>query len=158
MALHSSRVLLLILALAFPCVVLAAHDGEPAGKSDISLDKLKRTPQKKAGKNLFVTKSWGAAPQRSARQRSSATVTQPVQAPTAPVAPPLPFAYMGKMLDEESGRLVLYLAKGDVPYSVTVGEVIDGTYKVEAVSETELTLIYLPLNTKQKLIIGESDS
>ena len=65
---------------------------------------------------------------------------------------------MGKMVDVESGKMVLYLAKGDVAYSVSEGDVIDGTYRVLTISDTELTLIYLPSNTRQTLFIGGSNS
>jgi hypothetical protein len=145
-----------VVVLMFAVPVHAERGVDPA-KSEIALDKLKRT-QKRTGKNLFTSKPWGTGTHRFVRTKAAVSVTRPAQLPAAPVAPPMPFAYMGKMLDEESGKLVLYLSKGDVPYVVTVGEVIDGMYRIEAASETELTLIYLPLNTRQKLIIGESNS
>ena len=148
--------LLLAALLIFAGPASAESGGETASKSGIALEKLKRSSQKKAGKNLFVAKAWGTTVRRSSQPKG--TATRQVVTPVTPVAPPMPFSYMGKMFDEESGKLILYLAKGDIPYSVSVGEVIEGTYRVEAVTETVLTLIYLPLNTKQTLIIGESDS
>ena len=150
-------ILLTVVLLMISRSALAA-EVEPVGKTpEIALSQLKRSAQYKAGKNLFVAKTWshGAAP-RPVKQ--SVTVERPVEAPVAPIAPPLPFTYIGKMLDEESGRLVLYLSKGDIPYSVSVGDVIDEIYKVETISEKELTLIYLPMNTKQILFLGGNDS
>jgi hypothetical protein len=144
--------------LLFAGGALAEGRGVVVAKSELALDKLQRSSQKKVGKNLFAAKSWGG-PVR--RHPQSAVVTPQIAAPEAPVAPeapPLPFSYMGKMIDEASGKLVLYLSKGDVPYSVSVGDLIDGIYRVEGVTEAEVTLIYVPLNVKQVLIIGESNS
>ena len=137
---------------------LAEGGNAVAAKSDIALDKLKRSSMKKSGKDLFATTSWGGAIHQPAPTMSATTAAPQIVAPVVPGAPPLPFSYMGKMFDEESGKLVLYLAKGEVSYSVSVGDLIDGAYRVEAVSGVELTLIYLPLNIKQILIIGESNS
>jgi hypothetical protein len=140
-----------------PGCALAEGDAAVYANSDIALDKLKRSSLNKSGKNLFAAKSWGGAMRRRPQPKDAAVAVPQIAAPVVPVAPAMPFSYMGKMFDEESGKLVLYLAKGDVPYSVKVGDLIDGTYRVEGVTEAELTFIYLPLNTKQTLIIGDSN-
>lgn len=145
-------------ALLFAGGALAEGRGAVVAKSELALDKLQRSSQKKVGKNLFAAKSWSGAMRRHPQSKDAAVVAPQMAAPVAPVAPPLPFSYMGKMIDEESGKLVLYLSKGDVPYSVSVGDLIDGIYRVEGVSEAEVTLIYVPLNVKQVLIIGEGNS
>lgn len=130
----------------------------------IALNRLKRGSKNRSGKNLFGTKSWGDEVPQAQAKPASVDATPPVPAPAAPsgpvalTAPPVPFTYMGKMLDEQSGKLVLYLAKGDVAYTVGEGDVIDATYRVAAITDTELTLIYIPLNIKQILIIGGSNS
>jgi len=144
--------------LLFAGGALAEGRGAVVAKSEIALNKLQRSSQKKVGKDLFAAKSWGGAVRRHPQPKDAAVVAPQITAPEAPVVPPLPFSYIGKMIDEESGKLVLYLSKGDVPYSVSVGDLIDGIYRVEGVSEAEVTLIYVPLNVKQVLIIGESNS
>lgn len=68
--------------------------------------------------------------------------------PHKPVAPPLPFRYLGKMI--EDGRLNLFLARGDESLSVRAGEKI-GEYRVDKVTESEVVFTYLPLQTKQSL-------
>ncbi len=127
-------------------------------KPGIALDKLKRVSQKKAAKNLFAAKSWAGSPRQHPQNRDVPVEVPQAAAPAAEVAPPIPFSYVGRMLDAESGKLVLYLAKNAIPYLVSVGDVIDGKYRVEGVTEEELTLIYLPLNTKQTLTIGDRNS
>jgi hypothetical protein len=68
--------------------------------------------------------------------------------PEKPVAPPLPFRYLGKMLDE--GKLSVFLANGDESLSVSAGQRI-GEYRVDKVTESEVVFTYLPLKQKQSL-------
>jgi hypothetical protein len=108
----------------------------------LEFDKLKRSAMDKVKQSLFVAKSWYVPP-------------PPVnaQAPATPTAPPLPFAYMGK-LQEDSGRLIIYLAKGEQTYSVSRGDVIDDTYRIDAIENGQVVMTYLPLTVKQTLPIG----
>ncbi|MCC2956584.1 hypothetical protein LK542_13270, partial [Massilia sp. IC2-477] len=73
----------------------------------------------------------------------------------APTAPPLPFTFIGKSLQD--GAWEIYLARGDRTYLVRENTVIDGTYRVDAVRPPVLTLTYLPLNQVQQLNIGVFD-
>lgn len=66
-----------------------------------------------------------------------------------PAAPPLPFVYLGKVIEE--GKLAVFLAHGEESYSVAAGDTIGGEYRVDAVTESEVRFTYLPLKTKQKL-------
>ncbi len=67
-----------------------------------------------------------------------------------PAAPPLPFAFVG-MLEQSSARPTAFLAKGEALYIVAVGDVIDGTYRVESLSPNQIVVTYLPLNQRQTL-------
>lgn len=62
--------------------------------------------------------------------------------------PPLPFAYLGKLI--EDGKLAVFLSRGGESLSVAQGDTI-GEYRVDAVSDTEITFTYLPLKAKQRL-------
>ncbi len=73
--------------------------------------------------------------------------------PPKPTAPPLPFTYLGRY-DEGDTAEVVMLLKGDRIYTVSEGEVIDNTYRVEKVAPGAVELIYLPLNIKQSLRTG----
>ncbi|MCD2518909.1 hypothetical protein LQ564_21655 [Massilia sp. G4R7] len=75
--------------------------------------------------------------------------------PPPPSAPPLPFTYIGKSLQE--GRWEIFLARGDRTYLVREAAVIDGAYRVDAIRPPVLTLTYLPLNQVQQLNIGVFD-
>jgi hypothetical protein len=75
--------------------------------------------------------------------------------PPKPVAPPLPFTYMGKM--EENGELTVFLTKGDVPYVAKVGDVLEGQYRVDSIHPPMIEFTYIPLGQKQTLNIGISN-
>lgn len=156
MSVLCQKIFFVIVVMLFTLVAKAERGGD-SDKPSIALDKLKRE-QKQTGKNLFSSKPWGGGTHRIVRTNTRASAATPDAVPTVPVAPPLPFVYVGRVLDEETGKRVVYLSKDGVPYVVTEGEVIEGMYRVDAVSDTELTLVYLPLNVKQKIIIGESNS
>ena len=65
-----------------------------------------------------------------------------------PSAPPLPFRYLGKMI--EDGSLHVFLARGDESLSVKAGTRI-GEYRVDKITDREVVFTYLPLKTQQKL-------
>jgi hypothetical protein len=69
--------------------------------------------------------------------------------PPPPQAPPLPFTYLGKMVDGE--KMTVFLARQDRNYIVRAGDTLDGAYRVEAIEEEGLALTYLPLGTRQTL-------
>ena len=75
--------------------------------------------------------------------------------PPPPTAPPLPFTYLGKAAAD--GSWEVFLARGDKTYVVRDKMVIDGTYRVDAITPPNLTLTYLPLNQVQQLNIGVLD-
>ena len=72
--------------------------------------------------------------------------------PPPPTAPPMPFSFMGRYEDGE--KLIILLVKGDRVYTVSEGEVIDNTYRVDRLSAGQLELTYLPLNIKQTISTG----
>ncbi len=66
-------------------------------------------------------------------------------------APPLPFVYLGKEI--EDGKLSVFLMRGNDSYSVHSKQRLDSEYRVDKVTETQVTFTYLPLKTKQTLDI-----
>ena len=70
-----------------------------------------------------------------------------------PMAPPLPFVYMGKILDR--GQRSVFLTRDERAYVAKAGDVLDGVYRVDAIKPPVLELTYLPLSQKQILNIGE---
>jgi hypothetical protein len=72
--------------------------------------------------------------------------------PPAPAAPPLPFTYLGKLV--EGDDVAVFLSRGDRNLIVRQGETIDSMYRVELIAESAITLTYLPLNQRQTIVIG----
>jgi hypothetical protein len=98
--------------------------------------------------NVFAATSWQAAP-----APPPSVVAPPVAlVPAAPVAPPLPFRYIGSYGD--GGTQIVMLVKGDQLYLVAVGDTIDNAYRIERVSGTIVELTYLPLKLTQSLSTG----
>ena len=81
------------------------------------------------------------------RSFSPAVAAQPGK-PAKPAAPPLPFRYLGKMI--EDGKLNVFLARGEESLAVRAGSRI-GEYRVDKVTDSEIVFTYLPLKTKQSL-------
>jgi hypothetical protein len=99
-----------------------------------------------AGENgVFARQDWTPPPPPPA----------PTPPPPPPSAPPLPFTFIGKSLQD--GVWEIYLARGDRTHLVRENTVIDGTYRVDAIKPPVLTLTYLPLNQVQQLNIGVFD-
>ena len=70
-------------------------------------------------------------------------------APPPPVAPPLPYRFAGQFY-RESGTEV-YLAKGEEIFPVKEGDTLEGQYKVEAVTSSEVRFLHLASSTTQTM-------
>lgn len=91
--------------------------------------------------NLFPVRGWLPPP--------------PVaQAVAAPKAPPLPFKYLGKVL--EDGGVVAFVSEGTRTHLLRKGDALP-PYRVENVTPQEATLVYLPLNETQRLNFGSAN-
>ena len=108
-----------------------------AAPQDIDIGKLERRAEEAVAADPFAPRSF-APPQAAAAPR----------APEKAGPPPLPFRYLGKMI--EDGKLAVFLAQGDESLSVKAGDRI-GEYRVDAVTESEVRFTYLPMKTKQSL-------
>lgn len=130
-----------------------AQEATPAAKSstrgpEISLDKMTRGRHEEAKDDPFGAKSWEAIAQAEIRRNS------PPPPPQPPQAPPLPFAYMGKLV--EDGKTVVFLTKQDRNLIVRNGETVEGAYRVDEIREDRMVLTYLPLQMKQELAFGRT--
>jgi hypothetical protein len=102
--------------------------------------------------DLFAAQSWYVAPVVTAEQQ--AALDSAAVAPMVPTAPPLPFQFIGKL--EDSQQLQVFLQNGERLYVVRAGDVIDDTYKIDRISATEMSLVYLPLKFAQTLSVGSA--
>jgi hypothetical protein len=71
-----------------------------------------------------------------------------------PMAPPLPFRYVGAIDDGGTRRALLM--EGEQLRVVAGGDEIDGRYRVERVGEAGIDFLYLPLKQRQSLTLSRS--
>ena len=92
--------------------------------------------------DLFGSQSW---------QPPTSTVAA---APVKPIAPPMPYRFAGKLV--QNGELQIFLSKGDTPIPIKPGEILDGIYRVESIGEDRVTLIYLPLGQRENVPVSSA--
>jgi hypothetical protein len=56
---------------------------------------------------------------------------------------------------QEDSTTTYYLTRGTVPISARVGQVLDGTWRLEPVAGPNLNFTYLPLNQVRSLRMGD---
>lgn len=110
--------------------------------------RLKRDISPETMRDLFASKSWYVPPP------PPKYVAPPPPPPAPPPAPPpLPFVYLGKVLD--GGEITVFVAFNGRNIAVKANEVIESTYRVDAIDPRSMVLTYLPLDMKQTLSLGE---
>lgn len=105
--------------------------------------------------DAFGSKNWKPAPpaKKVVKAKPAAPPpSMPVASPPPPSAPPIPFTYLGRMVD--AGVTTVFLTDRQRNLAVKVGEVIDNNYKLEQITDSSLTLTYLPLNAQQQMSLG----
>lgn len=143
-------------------VVAAADDDRsrseqkrpPAAEApQLNLDKLDARSLGQAGRDPFKARTPRAEKPAPKAPPPAAVVAAPPP-PPPPSAPPLPFSYMGKLVAGDD--LAVFLIQGDRNLIVREGETIDARYRVERIAANDITFVYLPLNQRQTLNIGEA--
>jgi cohesin domain-containing protein len=99
-----------------------------------------RAPLNEPRAEIFGANSWDPPPSKVA----AASQRRP-----APTAPPMPYRFAGQLI--QGDRPEVLLANGDSVIPVVKGDTLDGLYRVEAIGETEITLVYLPLKQRQTI-------
>ena len=117
----------------------------------LDLTKLRRRGSVAEPDNeAFGPRSFRPAPAKVKGTPAAAALAAPP--PPPPQAPPLPFAYIGRLAEDRD--ITVFLAMGERNLVVKPGDVIDNTYKLEEVSDSALVLTYLPLSQRQTLSTG----
>lgn len=119
---------------AAPPAQAAAQDGAPVPQETAPL----RERYEAQSADAFAPRSWLPPP-------------PPPPKPAAPKAPPLPFKFLGKVMQE--GEVMAFLGQGARTHLVRAGDTV-ADYRVDAVTATEMTLVYLPLDETQRLTFG----
>jgi hypothetical protein len=104
----------------------------------LSLDGLDARGLDEMKTDLFAGKSWYVPP--------------PPPPPPKPMAPPVPFSFLGRLI--EGDHAAVFVANGNRNQVVHIGDVVDTAWRVDAIGETEMKLTYLPLNEEKTLALG----
>lgn len=94
--------------------------------------------------NAFAVHSW----------LPPAVKRPPPPPPPPPRAPKLPFAYLGKMQD--GAAVTAFVSQGERSHVLHAGDTLPG-YRVDSITPTDMTFVYLPLNEKQRLTFGSAN-
>jgi len=114
----------------------------PAGRNaaeneagELDLERLERRKFSAQAGDIFGQRSW---------------VPPPRPEPPRPPSPPaMQFRYLGKVVEGDETRV--FLALGERNYIVRPGESINNQYRLDEVSDHNITFTYLPLNARQML-------
>lgn len=69
--------------------------------------------------------------------------------PPPPKPPPLPFKYLGRWVD--GGEQTLLLVQGEQPIPVKLGQVLNGSWRLDEITERSVVFTYLPLDMQSIL-------
>jgi hypothetical protein len=103
--------------------------------------------------SLFATRSWYIPPPPPPPPPAPTLTAAQEAALKTPVAPPLPFSFMGSYL-AAGGIPVFFLTQADRVYSVRVGDTLDELYSVDSMTNGQLVMTYKPLKIQQQLTVG----
>ncbi|HWT37932.1 MAG TPA: hypothetical protein VN289_16700, partial [Paraburkholderia sp.] len=116
---------------------LASHATDTPARR---LAALRKPMSLESRNNPFAASSWLPPP--------PPVVQAAPEPPPPPTAPPVPYVYLGK-LDGSTVKPRVFLSRGDQLLIVSQGEVVEGQYRVESISDGDVVLTYLPLNQRQ---------
>ena len=105
---------------------------------------LERDPLVESATDLFRAVSFLPPPPKS-------LPAPPPPPPPKPSAPSFPYAYFGRMVDI-NGKTVTYLTRGDALIPIQAQQLLDNTYRIDAVTETQIVVTYVPL--EEKIVIA----
>jgi hypothetical protein len=126
---------------------------QPGASEELDVEKLYRARRAHPIVDVFAHKAL-PAPLPAVLREIAPPAPAPAE-PAVPVPPPappaLPFRFVGKFV--ENGATRLLLANGDKEHNVSGGETLEGTYRVDAISEQSVAFTYLPMNAPQTLAL-----
>ena len=113
--------------------------------------------QADAGRNLQLPERSGLSRARGELFGAPPPPPRVVEAaakPEAPVAPPMPYRFAGKV--RNGGEEQILVSKGDLVFAVKEGETLDGAYRVMKIDADKIELLYLPLNSRDTILVNST--
>lgn len=137
-------------AVSAPVARSTEHAREPKATrtdvADIDLALLNRTRTEEIEDRLFTV------PTPTPPPAPSKPVAPTTPEPARPIAPPLPFKFIGRLIDRTV--TTAFVAYGSQTLGVKEGDEIDKLYRVEQIRDDRLVFVYLPMHESQTLAIG----
>lgn len=126
----------------------ASERSQPAADR-VHLEKLHARAQAGKADDAFAIRSWRKPPPK-------VPAANVAVAPTPPSAPPLPFAYLGRL--ETGDARQVFVTQGERNLILHEGDTLDSTYRVEKFSESGVTFLHMPTGIRQDLPIPRGDA
>lgn len=131
----------------------AVAEAAPAASLGAQLQIHPRLEEDDLG-NVFAKQSWQPdAPKKAIPEQALQEQRQAAARPAG--APALPFQFMGRFSDD--GKTAYFLQIDGRNVVAHPGDNIDDNYRLDSVSGDSLNFIYLPLNQKQSLVVGDTN-
>lgn len=122
-----------------PSMEMIRERAKPVQDDGIDLAKLQRAEASVPQNDPFA---------RNFGQEKPAQVAATAEKPAAPVAPPLPFRYFGRLT--ENGKTEVFVMRGDELLTLAPGQRI-GEYRVDKIADASISFTYLPMKMQQTL-------
>jgi hypothetical protein len=162
------RIVVLAAVLAAAAAWVALDALRPAGATRRSAVVTEASAKSMPGRLAETITPWDALPARDglgvlkgnplgelASVAPPPAAKPPVAAPVPPAAPPFPFRFVGRLWLPDGTQLLL--GRGDDAFVVKRGDILDGQYRVEALSATELVIVHVPTETRTTIQFGVPD-
>jgi hypothetical protein len=108
-----------------------------------------------SAQSLFASRSWYIPPPPPPPPAVPTLTPAQEAALKVPVAPPLPFSFMGSYA-AYGDTPVFFLTQGDRVFSVKVGDTLNDVYTVDSMTNGQLVMTYKPLKIQQLLTVGST--
>jgi hypothetical protein len=120
---------------------------------DVSL--LNRAPTSELEESVFAVAKPPPPPPPPPAPKTATVSAPPVAAepPPKPSAPPLPFRFLGTMIDR--GTTTLFVSQGNQNLSIRTGDAVAELYRLEQINDAGATFVYIPLQERQTLSMGK---
>jgi len=128
-----------------------AKSAEIAGRNALPTNQLSlnRDPLMEASADPFAAVNFVPPP--------PVFVAPPPPPPPKPTAPPFPYHYFGRMMNID-GINTTYLQRGETLVAIQDKQILENTYRIEAIEETQIVFTYLPLEEKAILTIQTAEN
>ena len=107
--------------------------------SDFAKQRATHAPKEKVT-DLFATQEIARTPAETER-------------PKAPAEPPLPFKYLGRIIEGE--RTTVFVGHNEESYALAPGDTVERLYRVERISPDAVIFRHLPTGKRQALALRE---